>query len=74
VTDIQSKDSQEMLDELSRAYGCYGIKTYTGLGTWIDQWLANDGDDKALQGLTMVINTSTGHMTMWVEEVFNHGK
>ena len=72
MTDIQSKDSQEILNELSSFYGCYGIKTVEGLSTWIDQWLINGGDSKAFDGEVMIINTQTRHMTMWVEEVFNN--
>lgn len=60
-----------MLEELSSVYGCYGIKTVEGLSTWIDQWLINEGDNRALEGLVMIVNTSTRHMTMWASEVFN---
>jgi hypothetical protein len=68
VTEDSLKDSQEMLQELSKRYGCYGIKTTTGFGVWIDQWIANGGDQNALEGLMMVVNKDTNHMTMWVIE------
>lgn len=71
MTEDSSTDSQKMLDELSRPVGCYGIKTTQGLSVWIDQWIANGGYQRALEGLTMIINTDTTHMTMWVtKEVF----
>ena len=71
MTDIQSKDYTKMLKELAKPYGCYGIKTTVGFGEWIDQWIANGGDQQALEGLFMIVDQSTTHMTMWVsKEVF----
>ena len=70
MTDTQSKDSQEMLDELSKPYGCYGIKTVNGMSVWIDQWLANGGEERALDNLVMLVNKSTGYMNLWISEVF----
>lgn len=70
----QSKDSTKMLEELSKPYGCYGIKTVQGLSTWIDQWISNGGDQNALEGLLMIINSDTQDMAMWVEkEVWPNG-
>lgn len=66
MTDTQSKDSIEILEDLSKPYGCYGIKTTNGFSVWIDNWIENGGDQNALEGLMMVVNKSTGHMTMWV--------
>lgn len=70
MTDILLKDSTEILEELSKPYGCYGITTVDGLGIWIDQWLANDGEEGALSNIVMTIDTQTRHMTMWAKEVF----
>lgn len=71
MTEDSSKDSSEILKDLSKPMGAYGIKTAQGLSVWLDQWIVNGGDQRALEGLTMIINKDTTHMTMWVtKEVF----
>lgn len=67
MTEKKSNDSTEILDNLSKPYGCYGIKTTNGLSVWLDQWLNNGGDDRALDGTIMIINSQTTHVTLWVE-------
>lgn len=57
-----------MLEELSRPYGCYGIKTIDGFSAWLDPWIINGGDQHCLEGFFMVINKTTHHFTMWNTE------
>ena len=67
----QLKDYTGILEDLSKPYGCYGIKTYVGFSEWVDQWLANGGDENCLEGLMMITNKDTHAMSLWViEEVF----
>ena len=74
MKDTSSKDSTEMLEELSKHYGCYGVTSVVGFGTFIDQWHANGGEDGALDGARMIINTATGKFDLWIQEIFNNEK
>jgi len=70
VIENSSKDYTKILEDLSNLYGCYGIKTYVGFSTWIDQWIINGGDQNALEGLMMIMNKDTQAMSLWnIEEV-----
>lgn len=72
MTEKQSKDSTEILEELSKPYGCYGIKSVEGLNMWIDKWIRLKGDERALDNQFLIVNTQTRHTTIWIPEVFNN--
>jgi len=61
-----------MLEELSRPYGCYGIKTIEGFDTWVNSWLNSDGDSDILNNTAIFVNISTRHLSIWDKEVFNN--
>jgi len=61
-----------MLEELSRPYGCYGIKTLDGFSMWLDSFLTHTEDELSFSEVQMVANISTRHMALWSKEVFNY--
>lgn len=76
MTDTQSKDYTEMLEGLYNRYGCFGIKTMSGLSIWVDQWIENTGDRSGtlLDDCLMMVDTDKDLFTMWsIKEVIDNG-
>jgi hypothetical protein len=61
----------DVIQQLYKLYGCYGIKSIEGFSVFIDEWIKNGGVEDALTNMVMVINTDTRSFHMWTEDIFS---
>jgi hypothetical protein len=74
VTEEKSKDSPEMPNRLDTLFGCYGVTLTNNVAIWVHQYIVNGGHDGFLEGTAMIMDKSTGHTTLWSQEIFNYAR